>query len=119
MIRTTSGEIQAPTSGVILPHEHIHTDVLSLSDGGDRKVSLSVIRQAVDQKLRRAAFAGAALLVECTPPYVGQNVEVVNEVCKANHVPVVVATGLYNEHFQPPWALEASVSELAGWMTRQ
>ena len=118
MIRTTAGDIEPPLTGIILPHEHIHTDLLPLSEGGDRKVSTSVIRQAVEQKLRRAVRAGVALLIECTPPYVGQNVEAVAEVGEATRLPVVVATGLYKESFQPPWALNASVSEISDWMMR-
>ena len=118
MIRTTSGELATPADGSILPHEHIHTDLLPLSEGGDRKVSADVIHDAVLPKLVRAKAAGASVLMECTPPCVGQNVEAVHSACQAAGLAAVVPTGLYKEAFQPPWALDASVSDLADWMTR-
>lgn len=116
MIRTTAADIETPPRGVILPHEHIHTDLLPIARGGDRMASEQALVEAVAGKLRRAAAAGLALVVECTPPYVGQNVAAVHRVCAAAGVPVVVATGLYKQDFWPEWALEASVSKLSDWM---
>ena len=99
-----------------MPHEHVHTDLLPLSEGGDRQVDADIIVDAVLPKLRRARRAGVGLIVECTPPYVGQNVRAVHAACKAAGIDLVVATGLYKEAFQPPWALGASAAELAEWM---
>jgi phosphotriesterase-related protein len=115
-IRTTAGDIDPPATGYVLPHEHVHTDLISIRDGGGRQATVAEIEEATVPKLERAAAAGVRLLVECTPPYVGYHPEAVHAATSAAGLALVVATGLYKDDWQPDWAHRAKEEELADWM---
>ena len=115
-IRTTDGDIEPPASGYVLPHEHVHTDLKSVRDGGGRQATVAEIEEATVPKLERAVAAGVKLLVECTPPYVGYHPEAVHAATSRAGLDLVVATGLYKDDYQPDWAHRAKEAELADWM---
>ncbi|MDP6350370.1 MAG: esterase [Chloroflexota bacterium] len=115
-IRTTDGDIAPPEDGYVLAHEHVHTDLKSVRDGGGRQATVAEIEETTLPKLERAAAAGVKLLIECTPPYVGYHPEAVHAVTTAAGIALVVATGLYKDEYQPDWAHRAKEAALAEWM---
>ena len=116
VLHTTLGALDAPPSGIILPHEHIFVD-LRTPDAPNHGVAaeLSVVERMAPE-LERARAAGVAMLVECSPEGVGRRVDLVKAVSLAAHFPVVVATGIYREPWVPAWAREAPQDILQGWM---
>ena len=117
VLHTTLGALDcAPSSELILPHEHIFVDLRTLDAPGYGQAAGRTWWALMAPELERARAAGVTALVECTPEGVGRRVDLVEAVSRAAEFPVVVATGIYREPWVPAWAHAASEDILQGWM---
>ena len=116
VLHTTLGALDAPPSGIILPHEHIFVDLRTPDAPNHGEAAEKAVVERMTPELKRARAAGAAVLVECSPEGVGRRVDLVKAVSLAAQFPVVVATGIYREPWVPAWAREAPEDILQGWM---
>jgi len=99
---TTQGPILAEGLGLVLPHEHIFTDLRGpTSPGYGQGDPVDVVR-VMKPFLVGARQAGVGVLVECTSIGVGRNVDIIERVAHESGLPVVVPTGVYGrDSFAP------------------
>jgi len=110
---TTQGPIAAEGIGVILPHEHIFTDLRGPGTRGYGQADAADVVRVMAPLLEEAKEKGVGLLFECSSIGVGRNVSILSEVSKASGLPVVVPTGVYGRaNFAPPEHRNMSEDEL-------
>jgi phosphotriesterase-related protein len=102
-LMTTQGPLLAEGLGVILPHEHIFTDLRGPTVAGYGQADPADVVRVMKPWLVAARQAGVGVLVECTSIGVGRNVTIVDRVAREAGLPVVVPTGVYGrDNFAPP-----------------
>lgn len=117
---STKGLIAPQESGLVLPHEHIFTDLRgpTLPDHGQADTN-DVIR-VMEPLLRAAKEAGVSTIVECTTIGVGRNVPVVAELARRTGLNIIVPTGVYGRaNFAPQKYAEMTEDQLADWMIKE
>jgi len=113
---TTLGARNEQGLGVILPHEHIFTDLRQWDAAGYAQAEASAVVALMGPEIARAQAAGVTAIVECTPVGVGRRADLLRAVSEATGFPLVAPTGIYREPWIPPWAHAAGEDELAAWM---
>jgi len=110
---TTQGPVVAEGLGVILPHEHIFTDLRGPATRGYGQADTADVVRVMAPLLEEAKQKGVGLLFECSSIGVGRNVSILSEVSVASGLPVVVPTGVYGRaNFAPPEHKNMSEDEL-------
>ncbi|MCP4258998.1 MAG: hypothetical protein GY774_16055 [Planctomycetes bacterium] len=110
---TTQGPIAAEGLGVILPHEHIFTDLRGPGTRGYGQADTADVVRVMAPLLEEAKQKGVGLLVECSSIGVGRNVSILSEVSATSGLPVVVPTGVYGRaNFAPTEHKNMSEDEL-------
>lgn len=116
-IITTRGPITASEAGLILPHEHIFTDLRGPTVAGYGEADAEEVERVMLPLLKAAKEHGAGVLVECTTIGVGRNVPIIARLATRSGLSIVVPTGVYGRaHFAPEACAKMSEDELADWM---
>jgi len=113
---TTLGAFAADQLGMILPHEHIFVDLGPIEAESYRSADVDDVIRVMRPEIEKIKQQGITALVECTPVGVGRRADIDLAVSKATAFPVVLPTGIYREPWVPPWAQEASETQLFEWM---
>ncbi len=100
---TTAGPVVAEGLGIVLPHEHIFTDLRGPTAPGYGQADPADVVRVMAPLLADAHRKGVGVLFECSSIGVGRNVSVIAQVAEASGLPVVVPTGVYGRaNFAPP-----------------
>jgi len=116
-IVTVTGKIPAMQIGRTLGHEHILTDYFRQEE--DHRPEAYTEEQVMDKiipELRKAKALGIQTIVECTPAYVGRDVEILKKLSEKTGMYILTNTGYYgaqNNRFLPPEVLLMTAKELA------
>jgi len=111
---TTQGEIPAKGLGIVLPHEHIFTDLRGPTTPGYGQADAVDVVRVMAPLLADAREKGVGVFIECSSIGVGRNVEIIAQVAEASGLPVVVPTGVYGRaNFAPPENRDMTEDELA------
>ncbi|GAB4555626.1 MAG: phosphotriesterase [Anaerolineae bacterium] len=113
---TTLGPRNADAFGLILPHEHVFTDLRKPTELGYAEAEAADVIALMVPEIERARQVGVTGLVECTPIGVGRRVDMVKAVSEATQFPIIVPTGVYREPWVPQWVHDASEEQLRDWM---
>jgi phosphotriesterase-related protein len=116
---TTAGRLQRADVGLILPHEHIVTDLRTPDTPGHGRADRADVVAVMAPALRAARAAGVTALVEATPLGVGRRADLVTAAARAAGLPVVLATGVYREPWIPTHIARSGDDELVAWMTAE
>ena len=117
VLMTTAGPIKQSAAGLILPHEHLFTDLRGPDKPGHGNADLQDVVRVMEPLLKEATRAGVDTLIECTTIGVGRNVPVIAELARRTGMQIVVPTGVYGRaNFAPKRYAEMSEDELAQWM---
>jgi phosphotriesterase-related protein len=117
LLTTTAGPVDAAAAGLILPHEHIFTDLRGPDKAGYGQADAEEVVRVMRPFLLEAKKAGVNTLVECTTIGVGRNVRVIARLAKETGLNIVVPTGVYGRaNFAPKKYAEMTEDELARWM---
>jgi phosphotriesterase-related protein len=110
---TTQGPILAEGLGVILPHEHIFTDLRGPTASGYGQANPTDVVRIMKPLLAEARQKGVGVLFECSGIGVGRNVPIIARVSQESGLPVVVPTGVYGrDNFAPPEHQKMTEDEL-------
>jgi phosphotriesterase-related protein len=113
ILRTITGDVSLEKLGLILPHEHLFTDL----DGPDRpgyaKADPKEVAGVILPYLDEAQKAGVTAFVECSTGGVGRNIMVLRHIAEKTPIRIVAPTGVYREAFIPKKMHETPQAVLA------
>jgi phosphotriesterase-related protein len=116
-ILTTHGPIDSAKAGLILPHEHIFTDLRGPDVSGYGEADAAEVMRVMKPLLLEAKEAGVGTLIECTTIGVGRNVPIIVRLAHEAGLNIVVPTGVYGRaQFAPKRYAEMTEDSLARWM---
>ena len=116
---TVKGPVEARSLGLILPHEHLFTDLRGPHVPGYAEGEPDTVVQVVEPFLAEAAAAGVTALVECSTVGVGRNLAVLRRLAEATSIHIVAPTGVYRDAYIPTALREAGEDELAELWTKE
>ena len=115
---TTQGPVPAEALGVVLPHEHIFTDLRGPTTPGYGQADAADVVRIMAPLLAEARQGGVGVMFECSSIGVGRNVPIIAQVAQVAELPVVVPTGVYGRaDFAPPEHRNMSEDELTALFT--
>ncbi len=115
-IQSVLGPVPVERLGLILPHEHLFTDLRGVDTPGLGEADLDDVQAAMQPHLDAAWRAGITALVECTPAGVGRNPLALKRLAQHTPLAIVAAAGLYRQESLPRWALAMSEAEVEARM---
>lgn len=118
-IQTVRGAIEVDSLGLILPHEHLFTDLRGPHVPGYAEGDPARVVQVVEPYLAEAYAAGVTALVECSTLGVGRNLPVLQRIAEATPIHIVAPTGVYREAYVPAAMRDLEIQELADHWTRE
>jgi phosphotriesterase-related protein len=101
ILRTVLGDVSVEQLGLILPHEHLFTDLGGPERPGYAQADQQEVVQVLAPFLEAASQAGITALVECSTGGVGRNIEILLMIAKTTPIHIVAPTGVYREAFIP------------------
>lgn len=117
---TVAGAVPASSLGRTLPHEHVLVDFIGAEHVSPDRYERAEVERVVLPYLREAHEQRVSSLVECTPAFLGRDVELLRSVSEASGLAILTNTGLYGaggDVYLPGRAQQASADELAdGWI---
>ena len=111
--RTIIDDIPVETLGLVLPHEHLFTDLRGPDVPDYAKADPARVAATMIPYLRDAEKAGVTALVECSTMGVGRNIEILTELAKRTQIHVLAPTGVYKESYTPAIYKSSSIEEMA------
>ena len=118
-IQTVKGAIEIDALGLILPHEHLFTDLRGPYVPDYAQGESSAVVEVVGPHLADAAAVGVTALVECSTVGVGRNLSMLQSLAQATSIHIVAPTGVYRDAYIPASLRETSESELADLWTKE
>jgi phosphotriesterase-related protein len=117
-IHTLKGPVDPTSLGLILPHEHLFTDLRGPSVPDYAQRDPAAVVDVVAPHLADAAATGVTALVECSTVGVGRNLSVLRSLGEATSIYIVAPTGVYRDAYIPASMRDMSEDELAElWTT--
>lgn len=118
-IQTIKGTVNPDSLGLILPHEHLFTDLRgpTAADYAQRDPE-SVVR-VVAPYLADAAALGVTAMVECSTVGVGRNISILRSLSESTPVYIIAPTGVYRDAYIPDSMRQSSVDALAKLWTHE
>jgi phosphotriesterase-related protein len=112
-LHTLHGSISSDSLGLILPHEHLFTDLRGPRLPDYARGDASAVVKVVGPFLDEAAEAGVTALVECSTVGVGRNVPILQRLADATSIHILAPTGVYRDAYIPESLREVSEDHLA------
>jgi phosphotriesterase-related protein len=104
---------------LILPHEHLFTDLRGPSAQGYAQGDPSAVAQVVKPYLDEAAAAGVTAMVECSTVGVGRNLRVLQRLAADSAIQIIAPTGVYRDAYIPEMLRDVSEDYLADLWTKE
>jgi phosphotriesterase-related protein len=118
-IHTVKGPVDPDTLGLVLPHEHLFTDLRGPQVDGYARADPSVVVNVVRPYLEEASAAGVTALVECSTLGVGRNIDVLCRLAEITPIHIIAPTGVYRDAYIPDALRETDEQELADLWVRE
>ncbi|HEY3474922.1 MAG TPA: esterase [Anaerolineales bacterium] len=118
-IYTVKGPVEIDSLGLILPHEHLFTDLRGPHAPEYAWGEASEVINVVEPYLAEAAAMGVTALVECSTVGVGRNVAMLESIAEATPIHIIAPTGVYRDAFIPQSLREVNEDYLADLWTKE
>jgi phosphotriesterase-related protein len=108
--------------GLILMHEHVLVDFIGASAVSRSRYDAEAVFTTVLPHLKQAETLGCRTLVECTPAYLGRDVQLLRRLSEASGVRILSNTGYYGaakDKHVPPFAFTETAEQLAARWIRE
>lgn len=112
-LQTVSGPVPVTELGLILPHEHLFTDLRGPDSPGYAQGDPQIVVEVMKPFLQEAYDNGVTALIECSTVGVGRNIPVLVKLSEITPIKIIAPTGVYREAFVPVSLRNLSVEELA------
>jgi phosphotriesterase-related protein len=101
ILRTITGDVSLKKLGMVLPHEHLFTDLGGPDRPGYAMADPDEVAAVLLPYLVEAQEAGVTAFVECSTGGVGRNIQVLRHIAEKTPIYIVAPTGVYREAFIP------------------
>jgi phosphotriesterase-related protein len=101
VLRTVKGDVPVESLGLILPHEHLFTDLRGPEHPGYAVGDAQEVGRVMAPYLEEASRAGITALIECSTGGVGRNIQILRYLAESTPIHIVAPTGVYREAFIP------------------
>ena len=118
-IYSVKGPVEVDSLGLILPHEHLFTDLRGPQVPGYAQADPLAVVSVVQPYLEEASAAGVTAMVECSTVGVGRNIEVLRRLAEVSPIHIVAPTGVYRDAYIPDTMRDAKEPDLANLWTRE
>ena len=118
VIQTVNGEMAADDMGFTLPHEHVIVDWNGMDGKSRERYDPAEVVTVIKPLLDDVRKLGVRTFADCTPQYLGRNVNLLSTLSRATGLNILTCTGLHEKTHWPKFAFEASVEELTNMMIR-
>jgi len=118
-LQTVLGLLPVSGLGMILPHEHLFTDLRGPDAPGYAQADVRDVIRRLRPHLEELKELRVTAMVEASTGGVGRNIQVLRAVAAALDFPVVAPTGAYREAFMPATLRSRSQEELRDWMVEE
>src|SRR5512139_819320 len=112
-IHSVKGPVAIDSLGLVLPHEHLFTDLRGPHVAGYAQADPRDVVSVVQPYLEEASAAGATALVECSTIGVGRNIDVLCRLAEVSPIHLVAPTGVYRDAYIADALRDANEQELA------
>jgi phosphotriesterase-related protein len=112
-LQTVTGPETVEKLGVMLPHEHLFTDLRGPQTPGYAQGDPAAVYKIVAPHLAEAETAGVTVLAECSTGGVGRNIHILRHLAGRTRIKIIAPTGVYREAFIPTELRELSLETLA------
>lgn len=113
---TVDGPVAAGKLGWILVHEHLLVDFIGADKVSSDRYQPQQVIEVMLPFVRAAKAAGCTALFDCTPAYLGRDVQLLQKIAKAAGLPIITNTGYYSaagHKYLPAHARTESAETLA------
>ncbi|MHB1354433.1 MAG: phosphotriesterase family protein [Anaerolineae bacterium] len=118
-IQTVLGPIQPSEFGTCLPHEHIMVDFIGADKTSPERWQVDEVVARMEPHLQALVAQGAKSFVDCTPDYLGRDVEVLRQLSERTGLHILTNTGWYKAPHLPIRAFENSAEQIAAEWTAE
>ena len=118
-IHTIQGPVEIETLGLMLPHEHLFTDLRGPTSPGYAQAESEAVIRVVKPHLEEASAAGVTALVECSTVGVGRNLLILRSLAEVTAIQIIAPTGVYRDAYIPESLRPVSEQELAELWTKE
>jgi phosphotriesterase-related protein len=112
-LQTIKGPIPVDDLGLILPHEHLFTDLRGPSVSGYAVADARDVVRVIGPLLSEAHSSGVTAIVECSTVGVGRNIHIIKSLSEITPIHIVIPTGVYREDYIPAELVSMSEEDLA------
>ena len=118
-LHTVNGLVEAEALGLILPHEHLFTDLRGPTVADYARGDPAAVCDVVGPHLTAAAASGVTALVECSTVGVGRNLNVLQALAEFTSIHIVAPTGVYRDAYIPASLRDLNEHELSDLWTHE
>jgi phosphotriesterase-related protein len=118
-LQTIRGPIPTENLGLILPHEHLFTDLRGPAISNYAVADASDVVRVIGPLLSEAHSSGVTAMVECSTIGVGRNIQILKSLSEITPIHIVVPTGVYREEYIPAEMKSMTVEDLAKLWVRE
>ena len=113
IVHTVLGPVGTNNLGFTLPHEHIMVDFGGAATAGKHRYQADNVIEVMLPYLDEIRAQGVETLIECTPNFLGRDVEIFHALSERTGLNIITNTGLYNNQYLPDYAHERTAESLA------
>ncbi len=117
-LQTVRGWVDGDQLDLILPHEHLFTDLRGPRTPGYAQADVKKVVEVMLPVLAEAERGGVTALVECSTIGVGRNPDVLRALAERTPIHILAPTGVYRQAYIPDDLLACSAAELADQWVR-
>ena len=118
-IHTIKGAVEPERLGLVLPHEHLFTDLRGPSVPGYAQGDEDAVLKLLKPHLDEASALEVTALVECSTLGVGRNLRILQRLAADSAIQIVAPTGVYRDAYIPESLREVSEDFLADLWTKE
>ena len=121
VIMTVNGPINPKQIGFTLSHDHILVDFIGADKYSRDRYNIDEVYNVALPFLQDVKNKGCVTFIDCTPAYLGRDVNLLKRLAKSTGLNIITNTGYYGavkEKYVPPQAYKETANQLANrWIS--
>jgi len=113
VVQTVLGAISADEMGKTLPHEHVMCDFIGADRASRERYHPDEVIARMEPFLNEVKQQGVSTFVDCTPAFMGRDVEVLRQLSRRTGLHILTNTGWYKAPYLPSRAFTSTAQQIA------